>query len=286
MHQRKPCFSPKQIRSKASSCVKTLFCGLSIHLITALVASAAEPLDQWTRVKSGTELNFRAITYGNGQFVAVGENGLIATSPDGTAWTVQKSGTTNPLCGVTFTESQYVVVGNILSSDHDSIILRSSNGVNWKQNAEIIHNTLSAIAYGKGRFVVGSYGSALYPLIYTSEDGEYWKPTWQRKDNWTDPAWFSGVAFGNGLFVAVYPQNNSVFQASSLTSTDGYNWTLNQIPRGIEKVTFANGLFVGVGQWVQFVDRQYIGHALIHTSTDGVNWTKRLDVEGVPLNSL
>jgi hypothetical protein len=42
------------------------------------------------------------ITYGNGLYVLVANNGFIATSPDGTTWTQRTSGTANQLNGVYF----------------------------------------------------------------------------------------------------------------------------------------------------------------------------------------
>jgi hypothetical protein len=47
----------------------------------------------WTERASGTSNWLNGVTYGNGLFVAVGEDGTILTSPDGVTWTQRTSGT-------------------------------------------------------------------------------------------------------------------------------------------------------------------------------------------------
>lgn len=49
--------------------------------------------------------------YGRGQFVAVGENGTILTSPDGLTWTLRPSGTTAWLTSVAYGFNHYLAVG-------------------------------------------------------------------------------------------------------------------------------------------------------------------------------
>jgi hypothetical protein len=51
------------------------------------------------------------VTYGNGLFVAVGEDGTILTSPDGVTWTQRTSGTSNWLNGVAYGNGLFVAVG-------------------------------------------------------------------------------------------------------------------------------------------------------------------------------
>jgi hypothetical protein len=51
------------------------------------------------------------VTYGNGLFVAVGEDGAILTSPDGVNWTRRTSGTRNGLESVTYGNGLFVAVG-------------------------------------------------------------------------------------------------------------------------------------------------------------------------------
>jgi hypothetical protein len=56
--------------------------------------------------------NLRAVTYGNGLFVAVGDSGVVITSSDGITWTSRTSGVNNILYGITYGNGLFVAVGN------------------------------------------------------------------------------------------------------------------------------------------------------------------------------
>jgi len=76
---------------------------------------------------------------------------------------------------------------------------------------------------------------------------------------------FHGVAFGNGLFVAV---DGSVSTNFVMTSPDGINWTAQTTPLG-------SGLAV-IFDGSQFVALSGAGVAnQIFTSPDGINWTQQ-----------
>lgn len=66
-----------------------------------------------------------------------------------------------------------------------------------------------------------------------------------------------GLAYGNGMFVAVGKTSGSASVGAS--STDGVSWTARTIGDALA-VTFAAGRFVAVGQ------------SVAHTSTDGITW--------------
>jgi len=95
--------------------------------------------------------------------------------------------------------------------------------------------------------------------------------------NWTlrhlgpSPVSLSGVAYGNGQFVAV---GNSVTDGTGavLTSTDGINWV--QHAQGTNNLAL-KGIAFGDGQFVA------VGYSSLQTSTDGVNWVQHyLDTFG------
>ena len=84
------------------------------------------------------------VTYGGGQFVAVGREGSILTSPDGTTWTPQtaapiaNSALTPYLISVIYSagDGQYVAVGNYVGTNPSTgFILTSSDGKNWNMAA-------------------------------------------------------------------------------------------------------------------------------------------------------
>jgi hypothetical protein len=110
----------------------------------------------WTLRTSGTSNDLYGVTYGNGLFVAVGEEGTILTSRDGVNWTPRASGTDNSLEGVTYGNGLFVAVGE------EGTILTSRDGVNWTERISGTSNDLYGVTYGNGLFVaVGEEGTIL-----------------------------------------------------------------------------------------------------------------------------
>ncbi|MDD5626561.1 MAG: hypothetical protein PHW01_00890 [Patescibacteria group bacterium] len=84
----------------------------------------------------------------------------------------------------------------------------------------------------------------------------------------TEANTWNGVAYGNGLFVAVsYNGTNRV-----MTSPDGITWTARTAAEanGWNWVTYGNGLFVAVAE---------TGTHRVMTSPDGITWTARTAAE-------
>src|SRR5437762_8573852 len=92
-------------------------------------AAAGDPLSSWEIRETPTPRPLRAVTYGNGLFVAVGDHGTIITSTDGASWSAQSAGTTAvDLSAVCWGNGRFVTVGEDLI-DYHGHILTSSNGV-------------------------------------------------------------------------------------------------------------------------------------------------------------
>jgi hypothetical protein len=64
----------------------------------------------WSLIPVSNYLN--SVTYGNGQFVAVGNDGMILNSTDGTTWTRINSENMNSLFSVTYGNKEFVAVGD------------------------------------------------------------------------------------------------------------------------------------------------------------------------------
>src|SRR5450759_4327117 len=88
---------------------------------------AAGPL--WTVGTGAPNNSFYAVTYSNGLYVAVGESGLLITSPDGHSWTAPSSGnylgTPNSLNAIAYGNGEFVAVG-----DHGWTVT-SPDGIHW-----------------------------------------------------------------------------------------------------------------------------------------------------------
>ena len=205
-------------------------------------------------------VNGRSVTYGNGRFVAVGKSNTggtanIGYSTDGQNWFLASNANTNlnPTTG----------------------LFNGGNG--------------NSLTYGNGVFVaVGYSGTGGTANIGYSTDGENWFLASNANNNLNPTTGLfngggvnnsgNGVAYGNGVFVAV-GQSGTFGTANIGYSLDGQNWFLasnantNLDPTtglfnggGGLGITFGNGIFVAVGE------SGTGGTTNIGYSADGQNW--------------
>ena len=134
-----------------------------------------------------------------------------------------------------------------------------STGIKWTSQTSAIGGWHDGV-YGNNQFVaVGSSGA-----LMTSPDGTSWtSQTGPSANQWM------GVAYGNGLFVAVA---NTGGPDRIMTSSNGVNWTgrINPESNWWQSVTYGNGMFVAVSG---------NGDYRVMTSPDGINWTSRSAAE-------
>jgi len=105
----------------------------------------------WTSRVIPTTNSLHQICYGNGQFVAAGNRGVILTSADrGATWTERISGISNGIYGMDF------VGGLFIGGDTYGTILTSSNGTTWSARQINGYNSIYGVAFGKGAFVAAS----------------------------------------------------------------------------------------------------------------------------------
>jgi hypothetical protein len=221
----------------------------------SLVGGANTGVERWFTVTSANNFTPRAVTYGNGVFVAVGPSGSIQTSTDGITWTNRTSANTGLLYGVAYGNGVFVAVGSVGSP----AIQSSTDGITWTNRTSANTNSgawLFAVTYGEGIFVVtGRLGA-----IQTSTDGITWTNRTSASTSATD-----SVAYGTGTFVAV--GSNDI-----QSSTDGITWTSRTAAsmgtNGFSAVTYhSSGGFVAVG------GDSY--SSVIQTSPTGTTWTNR-----------
>jgi len=147
-----------------------------------------------------------------GLFVAVGDNGTILTSPDGTTWTQRTSppgpfGARVHLYDVTYGNGLFVAVGD------NGTILTSPDGTTWAKRNSGTSEEFLGVTYGNGIFLtIGLDGN-----ILISPDGTTW--TEGSYENSYSYGFFKAATYGNGLFVTV--SKNGAIQ----TSPDGTTWT-------------------------------------------------------------
>ncbi len=169
----------------------------------------------WSQQSPPTNNDLRGIAFGGGSFVAVGTGGTLWTSPDGASWTAQVSGTTNELRAVTYGGGNFVAVGAA------GTILVSSNGTSWTSSFAGVTNTLNGIAYGLADVETASFKFVAVGdsgTILTSGNGLAW--TFRS----------SGTLLGlNSVALGANPSGIDVAVGQSgvvVTSPDTVTWTV------------------------------------------------------------
>ncbi len=260
--------------------------------------------DAWAQAVSPTTQELWGVTYGAGQFVAVGRAGTILTSPDGRQWTARSSGTTQWLTAVTYGAEarRFVAVGE------EGRVFVSTDGIDWQPRATPVGTPrLNAVNYAWGRFTaVGERKALLW-----SEDGDTWyaftvgqteSTPWLRGLTHTPAGFFAvgqdgvalrwtfrssqsgttetslgadgleGVAYGRGTIVAV-GAGGSVWRWSEARGSASA--VSSGVVTGLGAVTFADNLFVAAGDG-----------GLVLVSDDGVTWAARVTPTAQSLRAL
>ncbi|MEM9243521.1 MAG: hypothetical protein AAGA27_05630 [Pseudomonadota bacterium] len=206
-----------------------------------------------------------------------GDASIQTYLPSGSSWATQPTGlgSEGSLFSIAFANVNpttttnanandvYVAVGTF-SSAPNSLILTSPDGANWIRQTISSNERLNDVIYANEQFVVvGNSGQ-----IVSSVVGNLWDLQQVGTED------FYGVAYGNGLFVAVGSNPSQV----AISSNSGENWNLentNQNNGVLNSITYSDGQFVAVGQ----------GGTIV-TSTDGVNWTTQTSTTTETLNRI
>lgn len=231
-----------------------------------------EPPTGWIKAYLPDSPNgWKAITFGNGKFVVVGD-GNITYSTNGIVWEdlYYSLSTHPPFRCVTYGGGKFVAIAE---SDYDDSLKRavsrtaySTDGVNWTFGEMPFAGDWRGVTYGDGKFVAvcrsRQDGKGAPDAAY-SMDGVNWTETTvgEAGDN------LEAVAYGNGKFVTFGYIAGNNGDRTGYYSTDGINWntmTLPYVPisKQYTDITFGNGKFVAVT-----TEKSYCAY-----STDGVNW--------------
>ncbi|MDB6073735.1 MAG: hypothetical protein JWO89_1375, partial [Verrucomicrobiaceae bacterium] len=219
----------------------------------------------------------RVVPVGATGFLAVGDYGHVATSPDGIVWSdVILPGTArSSFLGAASNGLQTVIVGYDYGSYPSfPFIFSSSDLVHWtRSTVPAVTGGAQAVVWNGSKFVVvgGSFdihGNEEQAIVMTSTDGVVWALG-------TPPAaakMLENLIWAGDKFIAFNYTNKAY------TSPDGVTWTERSLgTKGIingVSVTGTQVLAVGLG-------------GVIANSTNGTTWTQRasgvttLDLEGV-----
>lgn len=246
-----------------------------VAIIAALLASFpmahADPLNYWGAAISGTTNNLNAVVYTNNLFVAVGNAGIILTSPDGVNWSSQTSGTANSLSGVAYGNGHFVTVGA------NDTVLTSADATNWTAHPTGTNVNWNSVCFGNGKFAVLGRSPQDQNIVCVSSDAVTWTQSYMSWIYGTFPDYtiLNGIVYASGHFAAMGSGEGGDLQSSYqdaevLTSPDATNWNVTLGGGGLSTVS---GLGAANGQLAVSL---YNGgtYTYLYTSTDGTNWVQ------------
>lgn len=212
--------------------------------------------ETWSAHSAAANNQWNSVTYGNGLFVAVSNDGAqrVMTSPDGITWTARPV-TDGAWSSVTYGKGLFVAVA-FQGSGYDQV-MTSPDGINWTFRTGHPGQWRS-VTYGNGLFVAVANDDS--NCVMTSPDGI----TWTQRNAATNGFW-SSVAYGNGVFTSVpFTLQDSMYSTDGVlwndaTSNSGGTW------RGL---AFGNGRFIAVGD------------SKVSTSPEGNTWFTQSPIPG------
>jgi hypothetical protein len=233
-----------------------------LTLLTNTV-TLTDPARTWTQRTSGTSADLMTVAASASTLVAVGANGTVLTSTNGSAWTSRSlpdySGNIY-LDGAAWDGARFHIVGD----DYDfgisawvAVIYSSPDGVTWTRRYKSTSGggLHAAASSGSASVAVGNSGTVL-----RTTDGTNWSSV--SVPGLGTPT-VSGVAYGGGVFTLVaYTGGNGTPQV--FTSSDGLSWLDYSSGAGLvswqdlRKVAWLNDRFAASGF-----------HSKLRVSTDG-----------------
>lgn len=162
----------------------------------------------WTKMHMPRHQDWDELAYGNGIFVAFGNElypnrgEYIARSTDGITWVDVTSPFYGSLMAMVYANGQFVVLST-------TEVGFSSDGETWNISQHNLSFIPRVLAYGGGRFI--AFGSVESNSWAYSTDGINWtEATATIKKSW------NAIAYGNGRFVAVasFDNNGAYLNAS------------------------------------------------------------------------
>jgi subtilisin family serine protease/outer membrane protein assembly factor BamB len=232
------------------------------------------------------------VTWTGGMFVAVGDYGLVLTSPDGIDWSSSRIPGDPHLEGVTGAGSRLMAVGGRFA-------FRSSDGITWEATEVISAGQMQSQAQGEGDFTP-QWELPQLGLLDVAWSGERFVAVGRKRaaDDYTSEAWMfhsvdgrhwnridrefgvelESIAWTGSSFVAAGPTSHDYFEYTTsivFTSQDGLSWQQAAAPPGwwavygyVKDVAPSGGGFATVG----FRNLRHLGdESFLHSYPDGVS---------------
>ncbi len=201
-----------------------------------------------------------------GDCVAVGDGSVVLYSSDGINWSVGSTTITGNLYGVAFGNNRWVAVGE--SGTNGTAIYSDDGGKNWTTSFDDASYHLWQVEYGNGHWVaISGADSHKY-----SNDGITWQPLTLSLG--VQIAWLYDIKFGNNRWVAVgrNDDNSSTVVAYAVSDPTTDAWSLSgsySDNRHLTGLAYGNGYFIAVGEGMENMST-----SLMLRTVDGETWTE------------
>ena len=196
--------------------------------LSALMPDGRNALTTLTqRTLSTVSAAWAGVAHGAGVFVAICPSSFNwVRSADGATWTSFSSPNSGAnWTSIAFGNSTFVAVAN------GTVGASSADGVTWTSRTLPANKSWSHIAFGNGAFLALSTNSGASNAA-TTENGVTWTSRTSPGQAYTD------LIFGNGVFVALR-------SGAIDTTADGVTWTTITPGFTLNKIAYANGIYVG-----------------------------------------
>jgi hypothetical protein len=150
------------------------FCAMAVSGDTRVLVTDAGSVfttdykfENWSKYQVSPGRCLRSAVWSYDRYVAVGDGGTIATSPDGHCWDVYESGLDADLLNVISTD-KLVAVGT------NGTILNSTDGIEWELRPPGVPHTLNDVIQSGNKFIAVGSGREVGAIL-TSETIDQWE---------------------------------------------------------------------------------------------------------------
>jgi hypothetical protein len=230
---------------------------------TALIYHSNDGITWYSQAVNQFNTRFLNVIWGNNEFIAVGLDSTVITSPDGITWTQKFTNSGINLDSVVWNGTQYVAVGQATGPAEPVVLVSAgADTTAWTTYyTPVSTGYFESVVWTGAQYVAVGQTNA-DSLIQTSPDGITW--TQQAVGSFTGQ--LKSIAWSGSILVAGGANN------TLLSSPDGITWTEytpNDFVGNLNSITYTNNLFIASGQ-----DANTGGNPSVITSSDGLSWTR------------
>lgn len=238
---------------------------------------SSRDMQNWTERKLFEGLEYTAIVTQDPSYMAVIADKDVYYSTNGESWTLSPNDTLEPCWIFKYLNDRYFCIGDHYITTFTDITDNESSTTGLPELSE--NARVSGLAFGNDKYVMcfGSNGQSTgsnYASIWYSTKGNLgliWEPcpgTYQS-------AYWAGVVFGAGKFIAYESGINLDRPERMRYSTDGINW-YNLNPSGLDDgESIHSFIFDGY-------DFVILANKYVYTSPNGFTWTRKALASDAP----